>query len=121
MQLLDKHNFQAVLVICGEQGMIIIRQDQPEVYFTAYAKQVYDTGAGDTVITCLALTYAAQANLIQSAQFTNTAASIVVGKLEAATVSLAELRRVIQIPKLSFSEDELKIEVTDAKHMMRKL
>ena len=120
-QLLEKHNVQAVLVTRGEQGMTLIRQDQPEVYFPAYAKQVYDvTGAGDTAIACLALTYAAQADLILSAQLANIAASIVVGKLGAATVSLAELRRAIQIQQLSFrggvlTEDELKIVVEDAK------
>lgn len=120
-QLLKKHNFQAVLVTRGEQGMTLIRHDQPEVYFPAYAKQVYDvTGAGDTAIACLALTYAAQADLVQSAQLANIAASIVVGKLGTATVSPAELRRAIQIQQRSFrggvlTEDELKIAVTDAK------
>lgn len=121
LQLLKKHNFQAVLVTRGEQGMTLIREGQPEVHFPAYAKQVYDvTGAGDTAIACLALTYAAQADLVQSAQLANIAASIVVGKLGAATVTLAELRRTIQIQQLSSSggvltEDELKIAVADAK------
>lgn len=120
-QLLKNHNFQAVLITRGEQGMTLIRQDQPEVYFPAYAKQVYDvTGAGDTAIACLALTYAVQADLVQSAQLANIAASIVVGKLGAATVSPAELRRAIQIQQLSFhggvlTEDELQIAVADAK------
>jgi D-beta-D-heptose 7-phosphate kinase / D-beta-D-heptose 1-phosphate adenosyltransferase len=120
-QLLKTHNFQAVLVTRGEQGMTLIREDQPEVYLPAYAKQVYDvTGAGDTAIACLALTYAAQADLVQSAQLANIAASIVVGKLGAATISSAELRRAIQIQQLSFhrgilTEDELKIVVADAK------
>ena len=120
-QLLEKHNFQAVLVTRGEQGMTLIRKDQPEVYLSAYAKQVYDvTGAGDTAVACLALTYAAQADLVQSAQLANIAAGIVVGKLGAATVSPAELRRAIQIQQLSshrgiLSEAELKTIVEDAK------
>ncbi|WP_342220099.1 bifunctional D-glycero-beta-D-manno-heptose-7-phosphate kinase/D-glycero-beta-D-manno-heptose 1-phosphate adenylyltransferase HldE [Rickettsiella endosymbiont of Miltochrista miniata] len=120
-QLLEKHNFQAVLVTRGEQGMTLIQKDRPEVYLPAYAKQVYDvTGAGDTAIACLALTYAAQADLVQSAQLANIAAGIVVGKLGAATVSPAELRRAIQIQQLSshrgiLSEAELKTIVEDAK------
>ncbi len=120
-QLLEQYNFQAILVTRGEQGMTLIRKDQPEVYLPAYAKQVYDvTGAGDTAIACLALTYAVQADLVQSAQLANIAASIVVGKLGAATVSPAELRRVIQIQQLSshrgiLSETELKTVVEDAK------
>lgn len=120
-QLLEKHNFQAILVTRGEQGMTLIQKDQPEVYLPAYAKQVYDvTGAGDTAIACLALTYAAQADLVQSAQLANIAAGIVVGKLGAATVSPVELRRAIQIQQLSshrgiLPETELKTIVEDAK------
>ncbi|MFZ0219166.1 MAG: bifunctional D-glycero-beta-D-manno-heptose-7-phosphate kinase/D-glycero-beta-D-manno-heptose 1-phosphate adenylyltransferase HldE [Candidatus Aquirickettsiella sp.] len=119
--LLKTHNFEALLVTRGEQGMTLIRHDQPEVYLSAFAKQVYDvTGAGDTAIACLALTYAVQADLVQSAQLANIAASIAVGKLGAATVSPAELRRTIQIQQRSFcrgilTEAELKIVVADAK------
>lgn len=120
-QLLEKHNFQAILVTRGEQGMTLIQKDQPEVYLPAYAQQVYDvTGAGDTAIACLALTYAAQADLVQSAQLANIAAGIVVGKLGAATVSPVELRCAIQIQQLSshrgiLPEAELKTIVEDAK------
>jgi len=121
MQLLKTHQFEALLVTRGEQGMTLIRPNQPEVYLSAFAKQVYDvTGAGDTAIACLALAYAAQADLVQSAQLANIAAGIVVGKLGAATVSPAELRRAIQIQQLSFhrgilTEAELKTVVEDAK------
>lgn len=120
-QLLEMHNFQAILVTRGEQGMTLIQKDQAEVYLPAYAKQVYDvTGAGDTAIACLALTYAAQADLVQSAQLANIAAGIVVGKLGAATVSPVELRYAIQIQQLSshrgiLPEAELKTIVEDAK------
>lgn len=120
-QLLEKHDFQAILVTRGEQGMTLIQKDQPEVYLPAYAQQVYDvTGAGDTAIACLALTYAAQTDLVQSAQLANIAAGIVVGKLGAATVSPVELRRAIQIQQLSshrgiLPEAELKTIVEDAK------
>lgn len=121
MQLLKVHHFEALLVTRGEQGMTLIRKNQPEVCLPAFAKQVYDvTGAGDTAIACLALTYAAQVDLVQSAQLANIAAGIVVGKLGAATVSSAELRRAIQIQQISshrgiLSEAELKIVVEDAK------
>lgn len=121
LELLKTHGFEALLVTRGEQGMTLIRKDQPEVCLPAFAKQVYDvTGAGDTAIACLALTYAAKADLVQSAQIANMAASIVVAKLGAATVSLAELRRAMQIqPLLShrsiLTEAELKIVVEDAR------
>ncbi len=121
-KLLNAHNFEALLVTRGEQGMTLIQQNQPEVVLPAFAQQVYDvTGAGDTVIACFALSYAAnKKDLAQAAQLANMAASIVVGKLGAATVSPAELRRAIQIQQFSFhrgilSEAELKVVVEDAK------
>jgi D-beta-D-heptose 7-phosphate kinase/D-beta-D-heptose 1-phosphate adenosyltransferase len=121
LELLKTYGFKALLVTRGERGMTLIRKDQPEVGLPAFAKQVYDvTGAGDTAIACLALTYAAEADLVQSAQLANIAASIVVAKLGTATVSLAELRRAIQIQQLSLHrgilpEAELKIVVEDAR------
>jgi D-beta-D-heptose 7-phosphate kinase/D-beta-D-heptose 1-phosphate adenosyltransferase len=122
LALLKKHDFQALLVTRGEQGMTLIQQNQPEVYLPAFAKQVYDvTGAGDTAIACFALSYAAnQKDLVQAAQLANIAASIVVGKLGAATVSPAELRRATQIQQFSshrgiVSEAELKVVLEDAK------
>ena len=120
-QLLKEQNFEGLLVTRGEKGMTLIQEDQPEVSLSAFAKQVYDvTGAGDTAIACLALTYAAQKNLVHSAQLANIAASVVVGKLGAATVNPAELRRAMQIQQCSFhrgilTEDELKVIIADAK------
>lgn len=121
MKLLKTHDLYALLVTRGEQGMTLIRQNQPEIYLPAFAKQVYDvTGAGDTAIACLALSYVAmQKDLVQAAQLSNMAASIVVGKLGAATVTPAELRRVIQLQQHSFqrgvlSELELSRVVEDA-------
>ncbi|MES2998553.1 MAG: bifunctional D-glycero-beta-D-manno-heptose-7-phosphate kinase/D-glycero-beta-D-manno-heptose 1-phosphate adenylyltransferase HldE [Pseudomonadota bacterium] len=122
VELLKTHDLQALLVTRGEQGMTLMRQNQPGVYLPAFAQQVYDvTGAGDTAIACLALTYiATKKDWVQAAQLANIAASIVVGKLGAATVSPAELRRAIQIRQFSFhrgvlSESELKVVVEDAK------
>ena len=122
LQLVKAHDFEALLVTRGELGMTLIQQNQPEIVLPAFAQQVYDvTGAGDTVIACFALSYAAnQKDLVQAAQLANIAASIVVGKLGAATVSPAELRRAMQIQQFSFhrgilSAAELKIVVEDAK------
>ena len=121
LELLKTHGLKALLVTRGEQGMTLILPNQAEVCLPAFAKQVYDvTGAGDTAIACLALTYVAEGDLVQSAQLANIAASIVVGKLGTATVSLAELRRAIQIQQLSLhrgilTEAELKVVVEDAR------
>lgn len=122
LALLKTHDLQALLITRGEQGMTLIRQNQSEVYLPAFAKQVYDvTGAGDTAIACLALSYVAiEKDLAQAAQLANIAASIVVGKLGAATVSPSELKQAIQIQQFSFhrgilSESALKRIVEEAK------
>lgn len=122
LRLLKNHDFQALLVTCGEEGMTLILQDQTQIHLPAFAQQVYDvTGAGDTVIACFALSYAAtKKDLVRSANLANIAASIVVGKLGAATVNPAELRRAVQMRQLFLhrgilSEEELNIVVNDAK------
>lgn len=121
LKLLKACNMEALLVTRGEQGMTLIQRDQSKVDFPAFAKQVYDvTGAGDTVIACLALSYTMQNDLIQAAQLANIAASIVVGKLGASTISSAELRRALQACQLSLEHSiltaaELKVAVDDAR------
>lgn len=122
LKLLKTHNLHALLITRGEQGMTLLQQNQPEIYLPAFAKQVYDvTGAGDTAIACLALTYVAtQKDLVQAAQLANIAASIVVGKLGAAWTTPAELRRTIQIQQFSshrgvVTESELNVLVEDAR------
>jgi D-beta-D-heptose 7-phosphate kinase/D-beta-D-heptose 1-phosphate adenosyltransferase len=82
----------AVLLTRGAQGLSLFTPDAEPVHVSAEARDVYDvTGAGDTAVGTLALALAAQATLEQAARLANRAASIVVGKLGTATVSLPEL------------------------------
>ncbi len=58
----------------------------------ATGRQVFDvTGAGDTVLSVLALAVAAGAPFADAAMLANTAAGVVVGKLGTACVSPQEL------------------------------
>ncbi len=64
-----------------------------EIDLPAEAREVADvTGAGDTVISALALAAAAGASLTEAARLANRAAGIVVGKFGPATVTVEELR-----------------------------
>ena len=64
-----------------------------EIDLPAEAREVADvTGAGDTVISALALAVAAGASLTDAARLANRAAGIVVGKFGPATVTVEELR-----------------------------
>jgi D-beta-D-heptose 7-phosphate kinase/D-beta-D-heptose 1-phosphate adenosyltransferase len=68
------------------------RVGQPGMERGATGRQVFDvTGAGDTVLSVLALAVAAGASLVDAATLANTAAGVVVGKLGTATVGPKEL------------------------------
>jgi rfaE bifunctional protein kinase chain/domain len=68
------------------------RVGQPGVSREATGRQVFDvTGAGDTVLSVLALAMAAGADLPDAAYLANIAAGVVVGKLGTASVSPVEL------------------------------
>jgi rfaE bifunctional protein kinase chain/domain len=83
----------AVLITRGEHGMCLFGPDG-DVDLPAEAREVADvTGAGDTVISALALAVAASASLADAARLANRAAGIVVGKFGPATVTLDELRQ----------------------------
>lgn len=88
LKRLNQHELSALLVTRGDRGMTLIHPSYPNgLHLPAYAREVYDvTGAGDTVIAVLALSYAQSKNLETAARLANKAAGFVVGKLGAATV-----------------------------------
>ena len=58
---------------------------------------MYDvTGAGDTVISVMAASLAAQTDMVQAATLANVAAGLVVRALGAEAVSVPELQRALQ-------------------------
>ena len=98
-RLLQQFEAQALLITRGEHGMTLCEANGRVTHIPARAREVFDvTGAGDTVISTLALALAAGASMVEAAFLANAAASIVVGKLGTATVSLEELRRAALLP-----------------------
>lgn len=96
--LIKQHDFNAILVTRSEKGMTLVSKDQPELHIPTVAREVYDvTGAGDTVISALATSIAAGANLAQACAIANTAAGVVVGKLGTSTVSRIELIQALAL------------------------
>ena len=90
----DRAKCESVLITRGEQGMWLLGPDG-ETALPAEAREVSDvTGAGDTVISALALGLAAGAPLTDAARLANRAAGIVVGRFGPATVTPKELRGV---------------------------
>jgi D-beta-D-heptose 7-phosphate kinase/D-beta-D-heptose 1-phosphate adenosyltransferase len=84
----------AVLITRGPEGMSLFREGLAPLHIATVARRVFDvTGAGDTVVSTLALALAAGAALEQAVHLANLAAGIVVGKRGTATVTLEELRQ----------------------------
>jgi D-beta-D-heptose 7-phosphate kinase/D-beta-D-heptose 1-phosphate adenosyltransferase len=72
--------------------MSLFQRDQPVIHIPAFTRNVFDvTGAGDTVVSVLAMALASGALLEDAARLANRAAGIVVGKVGTATVKLEEL------------------------------
>ncbi|HEY2846806.1 MAG TPA: D-glycero-beta-D-manno-heptose-7-phosphate kinase [Pyrinomonadaceae bacterium] len=95
-QLLDQHQFGAVLITRGEEGMTLFRTGEDPVHFEALARSVYDvTGAGDTVIATLAASVAAGADLSDAARLSNIAAGIVVEQVGTTAIQINELRAAL--------------------------
>jgi D-beta-D-heptose 7-phosphate kinase/D-beta-D-heptose 1-phosphate adenosyltransferase len=114
--LLAHFGCSAVLITRGEKGMSLIEESsprslhvpatgfevtyarvgQPGVDRSSTGRQVFDvTGAGDTVLSVLALAAAGGASLPDAAILANAAAGVVVSKLGTATVTPQELTRAL--------------------------
>ena len=118
--LVKDHKLDALLVTRGEHGMTLLRDGEKEMHLPTQAREVFDvTGAGDTVISVLAITVGAGGSLPDAMALANLAAGIVVGKLGTATVSLPELRRAVQEQQNTgsgvVSEEQLVVLVEDAR------
>ncbi|NLT67164.1 MAG: D-glycero-beta-D-manno-heptose-7-phosphate kinase [Acidobacteria bacterium] len=91
-RILSATGIEHVLVTRGEEGMTLFGNSSKVVHIPTVAREVYDvTGAGDTVISTLALSLVAGLSILESAILSNIAAGIVVGKLGTASVSPDEL------------------------------
>ncbi len=81
-----------ILITRGEKGMTLLRRDKDRLDFPSTARQVYDvSGAGDTVVSVLALALGAGAEIEQAVKLSNIAAGLVVEKLGTAAITQEEL------------------------------
>lgn len=111
----------ALLVTRSEDGMTLFESDNTEFHLPAKAKEVYDvTGAGDTVVSTLAVAMACDLPLQAACVLANLAASVVVGKLGTSTVSNTELalalgEQSVHLDGGVMTEDQLAIALKAAK------
>jgi D-beta-D-heptose 7-phosphate kinase/D-beta-D-heptose 1-phosphate adenosyltransferase len=97
LALADRLSPEAILVTRGEHGMLLAVPGREPVWIEARAREVYDvTGAGDTVTAVLGVALAAGVGFEAAARMANAAASIAVGRLGTAAVTIEELRRSLE-------------------------
>lgn len=95
--LRQKLGCEAVLITQGEQGMSLCESNGSSWHIPAVAREVYDvTGAGDTVVSTLALAMSVGASMRDGAVLANHAAGIVVGMVGTACVTQAQLKEALR-------------------------
>lgn len=91
--LIKELGSRAILITRGEQGISLVEKGKPARHIPTEAREVYDvTGAGDTVISTLAMGMAAGMDLYSATVLANLAAGIGVAKLGTSVVSREELK-----------------------------
>ncbi|MGH9255887.1 MAG: bifunctional heptose 7-phosphate kinase/heptose 1-phosphate adenyltransferase, partial [Vicinamibacterales bacterium] len=95
--LLERTRMEAVLITRGSRGMALFVAGAPTVHVPIFGTDsiVDVTGAGDTVVSTVALTLAAGGSFEAAAQLANYAGGLVVMKRGTATVGGDELRAVL--------------------------
>ncbi len=90
--LLEQADLGGMLVTLGELGMALVHRDYDVVRINTRAREVFDvTGAGDTVISTLALAVSAGCEWGEAAEIANAAAGLAVAKVGTAIVTRPEL------------------------------
>ncbi|MFH1563078.1 MAG: D-glycero-beta-D-manno-heptose-7-phosphate kinase [Nitrospirota bacterium] len=101
-EILSKLECRGALITRGEDGMTLFEQNDEITHIPTMAKEVYDvTGAGDTVVSVMALALGAKIEMKTAAKLANLAAGIVVEKVGTATLNIEELKeRIKKMAKL---------------------
>ncbi len=97
LELRLAHNFEAVLITEGENGMTLFDDDPTAYHLDALARDVFDvTGAGDTVIATFAVAATGGMNFRESAAISNIAAGIAVGHIGTTVVTRTQIEEFIE-------------------------
>lgn len=92
-KVIERLRLDALLVTQGEAGMTLFQKNEPPVYLPSAPRKVYDvTGAGDTVIACLAVALGAGLNFLEAARLANAAGGLIVEQLGTAAITFEMLK-----------------------------
>ena len=96
-KLMRRLECQKLLITLGEQGMALFEPGKPGIKIPTRAMKVHDvSGAGDTVIACMALAMTAGSSFEEAATLANHAAGIVCGEVGIVPVDRELLFRDMQ-------------------------
>lgn len=91
----ENYNCDNVVITCGEHGMyaFVYGSKSQGRLISAKAREVYDvSGAGDTALAVLALSWTAGIDIYDVCRLANAASGVVVGRLGTATLTREELK-----------------------------
>ena len=121
LKLINELNLTSLVVTRSEKGVTLIERSGKVTNVPARAKEVFDvTGAGDTFISVMAASHAAGNSFEDSVNFANAAASVVVGKLGAATVTTDEIENELNRSFHSLGKLMSQDEIVSKLHNLRK-
>lgn len=105
-ELIEKNNFGYIIVKKGAEGMTIVGKNGYVKHINAhFVKNPDVTGAGDTMISALSISYAKTKDIEFSARFANSAAATAVNKTGTASVTMHEIDDYTKINKLLINEN----------------
>lgn len=99
--IINEYSARSVAITCGEDGIFACEETVNGKGYKAYkgcslpakAREVYDvSGAGDTALAVIALSWASGAGLYGACRIANAASGVVVGKIGTATLTQGELK-----------------------------
>lgn len=97
-KILEQTEAEYAVITCGPAGMVVLNRGDSQLHrIPTFAREVYDvTGAGDTVVSVLAMMAVCGHSVERCMQIANAAAGIVVGKVGTASVSPSELKEELE-------------------------
>ncbi len=101
-EIMDQTGAKALLITRGAHGMALFQQNEPMVELPVFNRsEVFDvTGAGDTVVSTMALALVTGASFVEAMALGNLAAGIVVRKPGTAVTSQREMLETLDSLKL---------------------
>lgn len=96
-QLVEDLNLEGLLITQGEDGMTLFQKNKKPEHLYALARNVYDvTGAGDTVIACLAVAIASGREILEAAKIANIAAGLIVEQMGTTAITFDSLKQALR-------------------------